>query len=340
MKKFLIPVLGLLFLLLSYPILAQDLFSSQEALPVRLKFSVKEMKKSTNDSTYSDQVLWYQDEEGNWDSLEVELRTRGNFRLDNCYYPPLRLKIKKKKREGTPFEEHKHLKVVLPCTKVKNANGFVAKEFLCYQLYQQVTPYSFQTRMIQVEMENLDDKKGEKEQLLGFLIEDDDNVADRFGGEIVKDVKIHPNFMLDTASLRHDFFQFLIGNTDFSSMFRHNEKILKVGKNAVLPLPYDFDMTGLVNPPYAQVSDLVDIEHVTDRLYRGYCRDPELMEYMRQEFLQKEDQIWQAVKNMSVHMDESDQKSCTRFIGDFFRIMKDDFQFQRMVMKACLTGTS
>lgn len=340
MKKLLTSALWICLLSMSFPTLAQDLFSSQDPLPIRLKFSVKDMKKTTNDSTYSDQMLWYQDENGTWDSLEVELRTRGNFRLDNCYYPPLRLKIKKKKREGTPFEIHKHLKVVLPCTKVKNANGFVAKEYLCYKLYEELTPYTFQTRLIQIEMENLDDKKGEKEQLLGFLIEDDDNVADRFGGEIVKDVKVHPNFMLDTASLRHDFFQFLIGNTDFSSMFRHNEKILKVGKNAVLPLPYDFDMTGLVNPPYAQVSNLVDIENVTDRLYRGYCRDPELMEFVRQEFLQKEPQIWETVEEVSIHMDESDQKSAVRFLEEFFKIMKDDFQFQRMVLKACLTGTS
>lgn len=339
MKKFVLPF-SVLLMVLSFSGLAQGLFDSQEALPLRLSFSIKEMKKMSNDSTYVDEVLWYQEESGEWDSLQVELRTRGNFRLSNCYYPPLRLKIKKKKRSGTLFEENKHLKVVLPCAKVKNADSFIAKEFLCYKLYEEVTPYTFQTRLIRVELENLDDKKGGTTELLGFLIEDDDDVAKRFGGEIVKRVKVHPTFMLDTASVRHDFFQFLIGNTDFSSMFRHNEKIMKVGENAVVPLAYDFDMTGLVNPPYAQVSNLVDIDYVTDRLYRGYCREPELMEYVRQEFLQKEENIWKVVASASTYMEESEMRSCNRFLEEFFKIMKDDFQFQRMVLKACLTGNT
>ncbi len=45
----------------------------------------------------------------------------------------------------------------------------------------------------------------------------------------------------------------MIGNTDYSSAYRHNEKLLFVDGN-IMPIPYDFDMSGLVDASYAVVS--------------------------------------------------------------------------------------
>ncbi|MDF2158492.1 hypothetical protein [Algoriphagus sp. CAU 1675] len=341
MKK-IIGFAGILFLLAGnlFSQSLNPLFDSQEPLEIRMKFSIKELRSETNDSTYLDSFLLYKSEEGSWDTVDIDLRTRGNFRKDNCYYPPLRVKIKKKHAKETVFEGNKSLKLVLPCNRVKNADSFIAKEFLCYKLYEELSPYTFQTRMLKVTLENEDDKKGEKVELLGFFIEDDDLVAERFGGEILEDVRIIPTFMQDTAVVRHDFFQFLIGNTDWSSMYRHNEKVLKLDQSTVVPLAYDFDMTGLVNPPYAQVSNLVDIEKVTDRLYRGYCRDPEMMEFVRQEFLAKEEIVWQLVESAHSYMDEADRKACSRFLRDFFDILKNDLRFESMILEKCRTQSS
>ncbi len=328
----------LIFAAKQQPILAQEispLFSSNDPIEIKMKFSVKELKSETNDSTFMDSFLQYKNEKGEWDSVDVELRTRGNFRLKNCYYPPLRMKIKKKEGEGTIFEGNKSMKLVLPCNKIKNADGFIMREYLCYQLFEEVSQYTFDTRLIKVTLENEDEKGGELVQLMGFLIEDDDEVANRFGGNIIDDKKIPATFMQDSAIVRHDFFQMMIGNTDWSNLFRHNETVLQLDEKTVVPLAYDFDMTGLVNPPYAQVSDQVEIEKVTERLYRGYCRDPQLLEAIRQEFIAAEPRILKHVDLLIGTVEERDIKFVRGFLDDFFKVLKDDKQFKVEVLDAC-----
>ena len=41
----------------------------------------------------------------------------------------------------------------------------------------------------------------------------------------------------------------------------------------LVPIPYDFDATGIVNPPYALPAAGLSIRNVRVRLYRGQCRD-------------------------------------------------------------------
>jgi hypothetical protein len=314
----------------SYP----ELFSTETPLELQMKFSSKQIKNETNDSTYLDSFLLYKNAEGGWDSLDIDLRARGNFRRDNCSYPPIRIKIKKKKSNETPFEGHKNLKLVMPCNSSKNAPSYIAKEYLAYKMYEEVTPYFFPTRLVKISFFDEDDKNGEESELLGFLIEDDDLVAERFGGEIFDEKKLGPTFLMDSATVRHDLFQYMIGNTDWSSMFYHNQKIMKLSDTEFIPLAYDFDMTGLVSPPYAQVSNLVDLEKITDRLYRGFCRDESLMQAVRQEFLAKENELMALVENQ-FFMEERDVKLAKSYLKEFFSTMSNDKQFESQILMKC-----
>lgn len=340
MKKFLSEVLFFcLTLLVSFSGFSQeskDLFEEQETLEIKLKFSLKDLRKESNDSTYVDSFMQVKNAEtGSWDSLKIDLRVRGNFRLENCYYPPLRVKMKKKVAKGTVFQGNRSLKLVIPCTRSKGADDDIIKEYLCYKLAEPVVDYAFQTRMVKVYLEDEDDKKGEVTELVGFFIEDDDEVADRFEGEILDGKKILGTVLEDSAAVRHDFFQLMIGNTDWSSMYQHNMKILKLDSKTVVPLAYDFDMTGLVNPPYSQVSNLVDIEHVTERLYRGYCREESLMQAIRQEFLAKETEIWSLVSSYESSLDKGEFKVLNSYLKDFFIIIQDDRIFESQILMAC-----
>lgn len=316
------------------------LFKSKEPLAIEMKFSLKQLKTETDDSTFMDSQLIFESAPGQMDTVDIEIRTRGNFRLANCFYPPMRLKMKKKEVENTVFQGDRSLKLVLPCSKGKSADSFVGKEYLAYQLYEDIADYTFRTRMLTVKLTNTDDKKNGTVELLGFFIEDDDEVADRFDGKILDDRKIIPTLMADTATVRHDFFQFMIGNTDWSGLFQHNEKVLLIGEKTIVPLAYDFDMTGLVNPPYSQVNNNIAIEHVTDRLYRGFCRDPELMQAVRVEILGKEKQIYETVDRNQKYFDESAYKSARLYLKEFFDILRSDKMFQQKILKECRSTTA
>ncbi len=105
----------LLHMLLGYVVFSQqggsestikettELFKNQEQLQLKLKFSAKNLRDNTNDSTYIASMLWYKDANTVWDSMDIKLRARGNFRRDNCYYVPLRIKLKKSVAKGTLF---------------------------------------------------------------------------------------------------------------------------------------------------------------------------------------------------------------------------------------------
>lgn len=332
-------VLSAGFLFLGFEVFAQEsknLFSEQEPLEIKMQFSIKDLKKETNDSTYVDSFIQYKNEEtGSWDSLDIDLRVRGNFRLANCYYPPLRVKIKKKQSKGTIFDENRNLKLVIPCNKAGGADSDIVKEYMCYKMAEPVMDYSFQTRMVKIYFLNEDDRKGEVNELIGFFIEDDDDVADRFDGEILDGKKILGTVLEDSAAVRHDFFQLMIGNTDWSTMFQHNMKILKLDAKTVVPLAYDFDMTGIVNPPYSQVSNLVDIEHVTERLYRGYCREESLMQAIRQEYLASEPEVWAVVDKHESMVDKGDMRVFRSYLEEFFNILREDRLFESQILMEC-----
>jgi hypothetical protein len=335
------PLLVILFLASALVGYAQEgLFDSKEPIAVELKFSIKQLKTETDDTTFMDSQMIFESADGRKDTLDIEIRTRGNFRLENCFYPPMRLKMKKKDVENTVFQGDRNLKLVLPCSKAKTADNFLGKEYLAYQLYEDVSEYTFHTRLLRVKFVDTDDKKGEIVELLGFFIEDDDDVADRLGGKILDEKRIIPTLMEDTATVRHDFFQLMIGNTDWSGLFQHNEKVLMLDEKTIVPLAYDFDMTGLVNPPYAQVNNNIGIERVTDRLYRGFCRDPMLMQTIRKEILAKEDRIFETVKKNSRYFDESNEKACRQYLKDFFDILKSDRAFEQKVLNACRSSSA
>ena len=94
----------------SYPT-PDRLFYEIEPLELKLTFSSKEVKINTNDSTYVDIPLFVLDQK-KWDTINVSLRARGNFRRSTCFFPPIRMEIKKKPRKETLFEHYKKTKIV------------------------------------------------------------------------------------------------------------------------------------------------------------------------------------------------------------------------------------
>jgi hypothetical protein len=311
------------------------LFDEQSLLSVKFKYSNKELKKETNDSTYIASELSYQNDDGSWTSLNIDLRARGNFRRNNCYFVPIKISIKKKDYKDTKFDGHKKLKMVVPCLLQKDGNDNVLKEYLAYKFYEVISPYHFNTRLVNLE---LTEPRGRNEKLhnvKAFLVEDDKKIAKQFDGKVVER-SIHPMAQEELNSIRCEFFQFMIGNTDFSNLEQHNATLLYVDKD-IFPIPYDFDMSGLVNASYSTVSETLSSQtrmtSVTQRMYRGFKRSPELIEQVRQEYIGKRTEILQMIENLKPQFDnESEFENAKSFIQDFFNIIMNDSQFKSEIL--------
>ena len=311
------------------------LFRNPTILPLKLSYSNKNVKRNTNDSTYIKSTLEYKKENGKWKALDVELRARGNFRRENCYFPPIKIKIKKEASKGTLFKGNKKLKLVLPCLLQKDKNDNVIKEYIAYKLYELISPYHFKTRLVDITLTEPKGRKLKIHTIKGILIEDDKKVAKRHQGKIVKR-SIDSRAQNDLTSVQNAFFQFMIGNVDFSTTKQHNAKLLYIDKK-IYPIPYDFDMCGLVNASYATVSqtqnNAIKITSVTQRQYRGFQRNSKIIEQVRHEFLSNKNKMLDIVDSFKSSFENQDEwDSCKLFISDFFKIMINDKRFNNEIL--------
>lgn len=311
------------------------LFSTQDILETQIAFSPKQLRKSNNDTLYFDTPLMFK-VRGEWKKMEIGIRARGNFRRATCYYPPIKVDLKKKKAKETIFEGQKKLKLVLPCLNESDKNDNILKELMVYKLFELVTPYHFKTRRLTIEFTDLNKKNPTVERINGFFIEDDKKVAKRVDGKVFERY-IHPMAMDSDASIRNALFQYMIGNTDFSTAYQHNGKLLFVEKK-IIPLPYDFDMSGFINPSYAVINQTLGINNIRDRKYRGFKRDEDDFQKVREVFIAQKQAMYDLMKSYEVDFENPKEfKEAYSYIESFFEIIEDDSQFKKNILDAART---
>jgi hypothetical protein len=314
------------------------LFLSKEPLNVKAEGSIKSIKKKTNDSTLVTGKFQYEKTPGNWVTVVSENRVRGNFRLKNCVFPPLKLKFSKKEANNTVFEGNKALKLVLPCRNSNDNNTLIRKEYLCYQFYEVLSPYHFRTRLAHLTLTELSRKKPREYDLLTFFVEDNSMVAKRDNGKIMEVRGINPRAFEEKQSLRNDYFQYMIGNADWSTIYQHNANVM-YANGTYIALSYDFDMSGFVDAGYAHANPpQLGTGDPRERVYRGFCKSKPAMEEIRKEYLEKEDTIHAIINRESSNFNEYHLKDMHGYVDQFYAILKDDARFTTSILTGCRTN--
>lgn len=202
--------------------------------------------------------------------IPIRARTRGIWRLKNCVFPPLRLDFPGKAARGTVFEHLGKPKLVNYCRDTDAYEQWILQEFQLYRVYQLLTPVSYRVRLLRIAY--ADSGSGNADVVrYGFIAEDPEQLAKRFGGTVVKMKGARPDD-LDAEPLALAYlFEFMIGNTDFSFNGLHNTQLIGTTDGRVLPVAYDFDYAGAVNTSYAVPDQSLKIRSVRQRKFRGYC---------------------------------------------------------------------
>jgi len=314
------------------------LFVSEEPLKFTLIIDTRELKKDeSDDPQYSDGQLILQEDASNEKTFDIKVRARGISRRkgDFCSFPPLKLNFKKKDVEGTVFEGQDKLKLVTYCQDQDIYESYVLKEYLIYKFYNCLTPYSFKVRLAEITYKDINDK-GKDVQRYGFLIEDDDIMAERNGGQISEVLMSnHDRCERNTLDV-FTLFQFMIGNLDWwiASPVQHNVKVVVLANGDAVPIPYDFDYSGVVNASYAIPPEILPVKNVRERYFRGYCRLSGTYELVVEKFNQQKECIYSNVNNFKP-LDEKYKKDIIKYFDDFYNIVNDPKQIKRKVYDMC-----
>lgn len=263
--------------------------------------------------------------------MGLKITVRGNHRRNPevCRFPPLLLNFSRKTTQRTLFEHVNRVKLVTHCL----GEDYVLREYLVYKLYNILTDKSFRVRLCRIEYEDLQGKR-KTETRYAFLIEDDKEMAKRNRGEIVpKAIAISMAGMDAEAMATLAVFQYMIGNTDWSVPYRHNIKLLSVDSLAApYPVPYDFDYSGIVAPPYAVPPPELGIASVRQRLYRG-CHFPDhIYADVIRTFQTHRAAIYNVYLNFPL-LNKSSLKKTFDFLDDFYKTLDNPKNFNNNIVR-------
>jgi len=324
-----------LFLLLFIPLSAQyddvpgfedtmevyaDLFDIRAPLNLTMKFNIKEFKKTRRDEKYHPAELTCHVNDSFQVTHTVRVRARGKWRRENCSIPPYWLNIRYAGIEAERLAGVIKMKVVTRCMSATQYQNYVLREYLVYKLYNLLTDYSFNTRLVKIKYINTGSKKLKESEDWGFLIEPNKVMADRNEAVIVESQKLSIRTVNKETMDIVAYFCYMIGHADFSVTGQHNLKILALkeyGPTGFIPVPYDFDYVGLVDTHYAIPDDNLGIETVRERYYLGACRDEETHRKTINWLAGYQDEIVELIMNFE-YLPEKEKLDMIDYLATYF----------------------
>lgn len=315
----------------------KGIFENDEVLHITLKGNIRTLLNDRSDNMGLHPItLSYPLDSNHMYSLQVNMKTRGNFRRlkSNCNYPPLSIQFRQSDTLASSiFHEQEKMKLVMPC----NDDKYVIREWLVYKLYNLVTPKSFRARLVKVKLDDVNSSK-DKQELYGILLEEEKQMAVRNKLQPVE-IKIGPEGVDYESFLEMAVFQYLIGNTDWSVQYLQNIKLIATDTLSVpFAVPYDFDHAGIVSAPYAKPAEELNMISVSERRYRGYCiKDMKEYERIIDRYLQLKDQIYRVYADCPL-LDEKYKKQVMKYLDVFYQTINNKKSWQKDFSYPCIKG--
>ena len=312
------------------------LFDSHEVLHLSIPVDFKTLcrPREDPDCSYTATVLEYIDEHGAAQSLPVEVKIRGGWRslTRNCSVPLLFVRFDSETTTDTPFDGQSMLPLTTHCgqglsleaakSRVNPARWeqYLLREYLAHLVYNEITDLSIRARLVRMTYPN-PRKPSRKIHAYAFFTEHFESVAERNGSEVLDRHSFDSGKTDLHAANRVALFQYMIGNTDWSIVRERNVALLLGEDGYQRPLPFDFDMSGLVNAHYAGPAPGLPIDDVTERYFLGFCDPDADWEQLFGEFLNRQQEIL-ALTGAIPDLDKNSARSSRRFLVKFFETLQ------------------
>ena len=111
-------------------------------------------------------------------------------------------------------------------------------------------------------------------------------------------------------------FNYMIGNNDYSITGMKNVKIFRKG-SILIPVPYDFDFSGLVDAPYAIPNPDYQLTSMQERIYLGSPESIFQLHATKTFFYSKEKKFFQLIQQMNL-LGREEKAATTSYLQSFY----------------------
>ena len=217
--------------------------------------------------------------------LPVRIRVRGNSSLQECPFPKLKVKVSRKVREGTPFENAREWKIGSHCAEGGKGNigrlreeRSTFREAVVYEAMQTLGFLSPRVRRAHITYQDTSDlgnpeRTGWLLTRMAFVFDHVEVLAEGLGGRALEDEEVaaltdagFPELLIAELQLFHA----LIGNWDYQlsqdGKGLWNTEVIEMPDKTLVPVAGDFDLsswvtgTVRVNAPRDFMPELEDVE--------------------------------------------------------------------------------
>jgi hypothetical protein len=258
-----------------------------------------------------------------------------------CTFPPLRVEFAQPPAAASLFAGQRRLKLVTHCRSDEGFQQHLLLEYSAYRIFNLITPASYRARLSTVDYVEPSGKAVATRW--GFFLEDIGDIARRNGttqarvGDRITTAQLEPR-----QAARVALFEYMIGNLDWSMRAGpqgegccHNSRLVVGAGGALVPIPYDFDYSGLDDAPYAIPPEGFPIKSVTSRVYAGYCRFNSEVLAAAADFRARRPAI-EAVYGQIPGMTERTRAKALAYLGTFYAQISTDQSVQTNILKKCV----
>ena len=306
-----------------------------DTLNLALSTDVGKLTKSKRETAaYQEATVAYADRAGQYVRKPVKVKARGKMRFETCRIPLIKLKFPDSELDKEGLEDFSGIKMVVLCEKGDQYEQFVLREYIAYKIYNILTDNSFRVQLVKITITDTQNKMKPVESF-AILLESEEELAARLGGKLVMPKILSPKGVSAPEFDLMCIFQYMIGNTDWTTYNHHNTRSFKAA-NHELPvcIAYDFDYAGIVNAPYAVPSEGLPIKSVQERIFRGLCRPAGEYEKAFKVFQDKKGEITALCQNFP-YFSKSSRSYVTDYIEEFYSTLESPRKVKSEMTDRC-----
>jgi hypothetical protein len=268
------------------------------------------------------------------ESIPVQIQTRGNFRLkpENCNFPPLKLSFLKDNRGYSIFKKNSSIKLVNQCQIFQpNFEKYLLQEYLIYKIFSFLSEYSFKVRLLKIKYIN-EGFLFDTLSRYSFALEPPKVMAKRYNAKRVNSNNVDLDKIDFWQYKLVCFFEYMIMNNDWSMAICHNIELIQPDLEKLpVPIPFDFDWSGIINVPYAvpSASGMKIIQ--PERSFKGSFKSRRQVRDMIRFFNSKRGEIYALVSQFK-ELDSSNRIAFLKTLDTYYDILNNYFTFNKEII--------